>query len=163
MPEQLLTIFKICLLILLYLFFFRVLRAVWTQVQPAGSAALMGDSDTTRAGRRRGRSKRAGQAPAEPPPVPTRLAVLDPPPIAGAEYQLSSGMTMGRHPDSSIVVEDSFLSQRHATFEYSDGTWFVTDLGSTNGTYVNDTRIGPTAPLFLGDLIRVGNVVFEVR
>ena len=73
-PEQLLTLLKICLLILLYLFFFRVLRAVWTQVQPAGSAALMSDSDTTRAGRRRGRSKRAGQTPAEPPPVPTRLA-----------------------------------------------------------------------------------------
>lgn len=162
MPEQLLTIFKICLLILLYLFFFRVLRAVWTQVQPAGPPHLVPETSSGGSSRRRGRAKRT-QNRTEPPPLPSRLTVLDPPAIAGTDYLLSNGLTMGRHPDSSIVVEDSFLSQRHATFEYSDGSWFVTDLGSTNGTYVNDTRIAPMAELFLGDLIRVGNVVFEVR
>lgn len=162
MPDELLTIFKICFLVLLYLFFFRVLRAVWTEV----NTAALGESPP--------KAPRAPKAPkpakghkattSSPSPAsPTRLVALDPANLAGIEYPLTNGLTIGRGGDSDIVLEDSFLSTRHAAFERRDGEWVVADEGSTNGTYVNNVKVVQIARLHLGDRVQVGNVILEVR
>ena len=48
-------------------------------------------------------------------------------------------------------------------FEFRDGHWLVTDLGSTNGTYVNRAKVEQSTRLAIGDQVQVGNVVLEVR
>lgn len=175
MPDELLTIFKICFLVLLYLFFFRVLRAVWTEVTSA--PALQVPVEPELRGRRARKAARmsagalAGGAPAAaapPAPVPaapaepSRLVAREPANLAGIEYALVDDITIGR-AGTDIVLEDSFLSGRHASFSFTNRSWTVNDLGSTNGTFVNNVRIDRPTRLGLGDLVQVGNIVFEVR
>lgn len=166
MPDELLTIFKICFLVLLYLFFFRVLRAVWTEV----NAAPVGTDGPPAKAPKAPKSPKPAKAPRSvappepaPPTVPTSLAAVDPPHLAGIEYPLANGMTIGRGGDSTVVIEDSFLSTHHAAFERRDGEWVVVDEGSTNGTYVNNVKVDRVTRLHLGDRVQVGNVILEVR
>jgi hypothetical protein len=164
-PEQLLTVLKLCLLALLYLFFLRVLRAVWTEVRPprmipAATRAPVGGPPAT-GGRTRGRG-RSGKA-RRRQAVPTRLVVVEPPARAGAEYPLGPELTVGRAPGCSLVFDEQYVSQVHARIFVRDGSVFVEDLGSTNGTWVNGARALGQMPARIGDRIQVGNIVLEVR
>ena len=166
MPDELLTIFKVCFLVLLYLFFFRVLRAVWTEVNaaPAGGAEPVAPAKPPKASRRtRAKESRVHSDEQPAPSWPTVLVAVDPPQMAGIEYPLSEEMTVGRGPDANVVLDDGFLSQRHATFHWRDDEWVVEDLGSTNGTYVNNVKVDRLARLHLGDRVQLGNVILEVR
>lgn len=164
MPDELLTIFKICFLVLLYLFFFRVLRAVWTEVNAAPAGVVPEPVATAKEKAPKSSRRRAKQAAPPPEPMgPSVLVAVDPAHLAGIEYPLADGMTLGRGGDATIVLEDSFLSTRHATFARRDGEWVVEDLGSTNGTYVNNVKVDRLARLHTGDRVQVGNVILEVR
>ena len=131
-PEQLLTVLKICLLVLLYLFFLRVLRAVWAEVRDPIAIPVEPD-----AGRRR------TVATAEPPrQVATKkrkrrslheLVALEPEPLAGTSYLLAAEMTIGRAAGCTIVIEDHFVSSVHSRIFQREETWMIEDLGSTNG------------------------------
>ncbi len=84
---------------------------------------------------------------------------------AGATYPLSEkAAVIGREPGVDIILEDEESSRRHAEISWQVGQFIITDIGSTNGTFVNDTKI--TAPHMLrpDDRIMVGNttLVFEV-
>lgn len=163
MSEQLLTILKLCLLALLYLFFLRVLRAVWSEVTPPKAAPV--DAPT---GRRRGSRQKAPKAKAAKPrrgapAAPTRLVVIEPAHKAGLEYALGPELTVGRAGGCSIVLDEQYVSQVHTRVFIRDGSLFVEDLGSTNGTWVNGSRAMGQMPARLGDRIQVGNVVMEVR
>jgi hypothetical protein len=171
-PDELLTIFKICFLVLLYLFFFRVLRAVWSEVTSAPAAGA--PTEPPRLGRRRrevatvsggalATTAAPGPAPAQAPTGPTRLVALEPPHLAGLEYALVDDLTLGRSPEADVIIDDSFLSQRHASFEFRSGSWIVADLGSTNGTFLNGARLDQPARLASGDRVKLGNLVLEVR
>jgi pSer/pThr/pTyr-binding forkhead associated (FHA) protein len=160
-PEQLLTVLKLCLLALLYLFFLRVLRAVWTEVNPPRATAVdrapvpvaaAAPSTKGRAGR--GRRKQT---------FPTRLVVVEPAGRAGTEYPLGPELTIGRAPGCSMVFDEQYVSQVHARIFVRDGSVFVEDLGSTNGTWVNGARAVGQMPARLGDRVQVGNIVMEVR
>ncbi len=70
---------------------------------------------------------------------------------------------MGRAPGCSLVFDEQFVSQVHSRIFVRDGSVFVEDLGSTNGTWVNGTRAVGQMPARLGDRVQVGNVVMEVR
>lgn len=75
----------------------------------------------------------------------------------------SSQITIGRAPDSTLVVDDDYTSTRHARLYPSEGTWLVEDLGSTNGTWLDRTRItGPTA-VPVGVPIRIGRMTLMIR
>lgn len=172
MPDELLTIFKICFLVLLYLFFFRVLRAVWTEVNAAPAGTTPEPTTAPKAPKPPKPSKASRKAAREPAPepeseseptVPTRLVAVDPPHLVGIEYPLANGMTVGRGPDCTVVLDDNFLSTHHAAFERRDGEWAVADEGSTNGTYVNNVKVDRVARLHLGDRVQLGNVILEVR
>jgi hypothetical protein len=166
-PDELLTIFKVCFLVLLYLFFFRVLRAVWTEVNaaPAGAEPLT-PTKAPKAPKpaKRVKAKKSEPAPAPPPEPegPSRLVAVDPPHLAGIEYALTDGMTVGRGSDATLVLDDNFLSSRHASFHLRDDDWVVEDLGSTNGSYVNNVKVDRISRLHTGDRVQVGNVMFEV-
>ncbi|MGC9220295.1 MAG: FHA domain-containing protein [Solirubrobacteraceae bacterium] len=78
---------------------------------------------------------------------------------AGVAYDLMGGATLGRG-DVEIKLEDPFASSHHARITRQGRTLVIEDLGSTNGTYLNDLLLSGPAPLHDGDQIRVGNSVF---
>lgn len=70
---------------------------------------------------------------------------------------------IGRADDSTLVLDDDFASTRHARLSFTAGDWFVEDLGSTNGTYLDRAKVtGPTR-VPLGVPIRIGKTVIELR
>jgi pSer/pThr/pTyr-binding forkhead associated (FHA) protein len=79
---------------------------------------------------------------------------------AGAAYDLSNGAVLGRGGEADIVLEDSFSSSRHARLTPQGDTVVLEDLGSTNGTYLNDEPLGGPQPLHEGDRIRIGDSEF---
>jgi hypothetical protein len=90
-----------------------------------------------------------------------RLHVLASPagePPAGAVFGLDAVTTIGRDVNNAIVVEDQFASAEHAVLTFRGRTWYVEDLASTNGTYVNGSRIDGLAPVGFGDEIQIGQV-----
>lgn len=163
MSEQLLTVLKLCLLALLYLFFLRVLRAVWTEVNPPRTAAEAVAVSPRKAAKQKAPRAKAPKSRRRAPAVPTRLVLVEPAARAGAEYALGPELTIGRAAGCSIVLDEQYVSQVHARIFIRDGSVFAEDLGSTNGTWVNGSRAVGQMPARLGDRIQVGNVVMEVR
>jgi hypothetical protein len=70
--------------------------------------------------------------------------------------------TIGRSPDNDIPIPDPEISRRHAQIVRQGSGYAIVDLGSTNGTFVNDVRVTELTPLRHGDLIRLGDVI-DVR
>jgi pSer/pThr/pTyr-binding forkhead associated (FHA) protein len=81
---------------------------------------------------------------------------------AGMAFSLDAVTTLGRDVNNTIVVEDAFASAEHAVLTFRGRTWYVEDLGSTNGTYVNGGRIEGVAPVGYGDEVQVGQVRFRL-
>jgi hypothetical protein len=77
----------------------------------------------------------------------------------GVAYDLSAGATLGRG-DVEIRLEDPFASSHHAKITRQGRTLVIEDLGSTNGTYLNDEPLTGPRPLHSGDLIRIGDSEF---
>jgi pSer/pThr/pTyr-binding forkhead associated (FHA) protein len=82
---------------------------------------------------------------------------------AGAAYDLSEGALLGRGDQADIVLEDSFASSRHARLVPHGDVIVLEDLGSTNGTYLNDEQLRGPQPLHPGDRIRIGDSVFTFQ
>jgi pSer/pThr/pTyr-binding forkhead associated (FHA) protein len=146
---------------LIFLFFLRVIRAVWVEMSPATIRK-------TRAQKRD--ERRQVRAAASPPdqPKPSRrrplyLKVVQPEARAGRTYDLDDELTIGRSPGCGVgMPDDIYTSTLHARlFRRNDQLW-VEDLGSTNGTFVNSEQIKKGVRLGKGDLLQIGSTVFEV-
>ena len=79
---------------------------------------------------------------------------------AGAAYDLSDGALLGRGDQADIVLEDSFASSSHARLVPHGDVIVLEDLGSTNGTYLNEEPLRGPQPLHPGDRVRIGDSVF---
>jgi pSer/pThr/pTyr-binding forkhead associated (FHA) protein len=79
---------------------------------------------------------------------------------SGAAYDLSQGALLGRGDQADILLEDSFASTRHARLVPHGDVIVLEDLGSTNGTYLNDEPLRGPQPLHPGDKVRIGDSVF---
>ncbi|NYI05374.1 FHA domain-containing protein FhaB/FipA [Allostreptomyces psammosilenae] len=103
-------------------------------------------------------------APARRRGAPTQLVVTQGS-LAGTTVTLQGQtITLGRARDSTIVVDDDYASSRHARiYPDSDGQWILEDLGSTNGTYLDRTRVTSPVPIPTGASVRIGQTVFELR
>ncbi len=89
-------------------------------------------------------------------PSGSALLVVQRGPGAGQRFLLDSDLvTAGRHPESSIFLDDVTVSRRHAEFRRSGSAFSVSDVGSLNGTYVNRDRIDEL-PLSDGDEVQIG-------
>ena len=144
-------------IVLIFLFFLRVLRAVWVEMSPA----------TIRKSRWERRQEKATVRAASERPRGRRrqlyLKVVEPAEQAGRTYDLDDELTIGRSPGCGVPLgDDIYASTLHARlFRHNDQLW-VEDLGSTNGSYVNAERIAQAVRLGKGDLLQVGSTVFEV-
>ena len=90
------------------------------------------------------------------------LEFIEPAEHAGEVLDVVDSFTIGRAVECDVVVEDVYLSSRHARFSHDDGDFFVEDLDSTNGTYVNQRLISHRTRMEKGDIVQVGGVLFEV-
>ncbi len=159
MSSQLIHFLTDIFLGLLYLFLLRVLRAVWSElrepkVAPAAVLASGGVPAPPVEGARRARSHdgRAG-----------RLRIIDPPEARGQEFDLLDELTVGRAAGCGVSIpDDTFVSQLHARVFRDDGDLWVEDLGSTNGTLLNDKPVSAPVVLRKGDRLKIGKTVLEM-
>jgi hypothetical protein len=125
---------RLLFLALLYLFLARVVRALLVDLRAAAR---------------------------QPGAALGRLVVVESPsgdPEAGRSFDLDAITTLGRDVNNAIVVEDPFASAEHAVLTYRGRSWYVEDLGSTNGTYINGRAVASVAPLGFGDEVGIGQV-----
>jgi pSer/pThr/pTyr-binding forkhead associated (FHA) protein len=90
-----------------------------------------------------------------------RLIVLASPtgePSVGSVFALDAVATIGRDVNNAVVIEDPFASSEHCALTFRGRSWFVEDLASTNGTFLNGSQVAGTAPMSYGDEIQVGEV-----
>ena len=88
---------------------------------------------------------------------PTRPLVIQ---LGDQRHSFSTTFTAGRQ--GSLVVSDEHASSHHALFQLAHGYWFVQDLGSTNGTWLNGRRFRAPQHLKKGDKIKIGRTVMTV-
>ncbi len=95
--------------------------------------------------------------------LPRAVLIIKAGPKTGAGFPLGlQSALMGRRRANDICLEDTNVSRVHASINYLDGSYYLTDLGSTNGTFVNETRISKKK-LASGDLIRMGTTILEFK
>ncbi|MCY0934249.1 FHA domain-containing protein FhaB/FipA [Streptomyces sp. H34-S4] len=166
MSELTLTVMRLGFLAVLWLFVIVAVQVIRSD--------LFGTRVTQRGSRRGGGATGApqqqGRQAAAPPQqrqrrgAPTKLVVSEGT-LTGTTVALAGQtITLGRAHDSTIVLDDDYASSRHARiYPDRDGQWIVEDLGSTNGTYLDRTRLTTPTPIPPGAPIRIGKTVIELR
>lgn len=173
MPSSVLAVLKLAFLALLYLFLARVVRAVWVEIYaerrslseevPTGAAPApptMPRSTPVVAGTRK---ERRTERKADRSSTYRTLRITEPPELRGTSFPVASEMTVGRASGCAVSIDDTFASQLHARIFERDGQLFVEDLGSTNGTFLNRTRVHGPVPFRKNDRLQVGHTVLELQ
>ena len=162
MSELTLTLIKLGFLAVLWLFVLSAVSVIRSDIFGAKAPAKApkqkrpGKASPAKAVAARGRGKRS------PRGAPSKLQVVEGP-NAGQSVPLGDEpILLGRGTDAAIRLDDDYVSTRHARIAASGDQWFVEDLGSTNGTFVNGERI-TTSRLAEGDRITVGRTSLSVR
>jgi hypothetical protein len=159
LPEFVLTVARFGFLILLWIFVFTVVgvirRDLFAGVRSKSIVASpRGVGGAVPAGRP-AKAKRGKAA---------RQLVVTAGQLAGTRITLGEAqITIGRAEDSTLVITDDFASARHARLVPRDGQWYVEDLGSTNGTYLDRGKVSGPTPVPLGVPIRIGRTSLELR
>lgn len=151
MPPFVLTVLKIVLLLLLYFFVWRAVRAVVLDLY--GGRVRERRPRAAEPKPRRGRTKGA----------PSRIVVLDADGGRVSTHRLTGTIQIGRGKQCDIQPDDTYVSQVHARISNRNDSWVVEDLGSTNGTYLNQRKVTAPTGISPGDRIRIGKTVLEVR
>ena len=190
MSELTLTLLRLGLLALLWIFIFSVVGVLRTDIYGTSVSRRTQRKALKRQEKERERASR--QAPAAvgmpvaaegavttPVPdsaparrgrgrkgVPTLLVVTEGP-LAGTSLPLrSGGVLIGRNPECALVLDDDYASGRHCRI-YPDPSgregWLVEDLGSTNGTFIGRDRLTGARPVEIGTTLRIGKTVLELR
>jgi hypothetical protein len=166
MSELTLTVIRLGLLALLWIFVFSVV------------GVLRGDLYGTRVlthKKPKAQSRPAREPVDEAPPparkptrasgrrVPRTLTVTEGS-LTGTTVSLKeTGVLLGRNPECTLVLDDDFASGRHARIFLRDAGWFVEDLGSTNGTFLGTSKLTQPMPVQVGSTLRIGKTLFELR
>lgn len=143
--DAFLLILRILLVVLLYLFLMQVVIAITRDLKKAAVA------DNGLSGKL--------------PPTLGHLVVVDSGPsniAPGTRFDLSPQTNIGRGPTNVIQIPDSFVSAEHTRMWVRNGTWYVQDAGSVNGTFVNNQPARDATPAKPGDIIRVGYIQFKL-
>jgi len=130
---------QVLVMVVAILFFARVLRVATVESRPVE-------------GTKRERRRRANLA----------LEFIEPVEWANERVAVEPAFVIGRSAECDLAIADTYLSSRHARFANDDGDLTVEDLGSTNGTYVNQAIVHGRVHLEKGDIVQVGGVLFEV-
>ncbi len=149
MPELVLQLTRAGFLALLWLFVMVALRVVRSDLYAVSGLRALGS------GRRPGRSGRDRTA---------RQLIVTQGALAGTRVTLDARpILIGRADDSTLVLDDDYASTRHARISLQGEQWYVEDLGSTNGTYLDRSKVAAPTRVPLGVPIRIGKTVIELR
>jgi pSer/pThr/pTyr-binding forkhead associated (FHA) protein len=157
MPLFVLTVLKVVFVALLYFFVYRAIRSVVVDLRgPAEQPPRKGDQRPTTA---RGRQAAGKHKP------PRSIVVMDDRGQKVDTVRLDGGAAwqIGRAEACQIQLSDTYVSSFHARIFDRDGQWFVEDLGSTNGTYLNQRRLTAPSELRAGDKVKLGKTTLELR
>lgn len=162
MSELALTIVRLAFLGLLWAFVLGTVLVLRRDIRQPADSAMEASTSRTKA-------KRAPKAP-KPPRVArkqkvrgTKLVVIEGPLVGTIVPLEGQQVTIGRAPDSTIVIDDDYASSRHARVYESEGSWVVEDLGSTNGTWIDRVRITTPTVLPVGAPLRIGRSTMQIQ
>ena len=157
MPALILQLTRIGFLILLCLFVLAAMRVVRSDLRYAADPRADGGA------RGRGGSGQDQQhAPAGR--LHPSILVVTAGSLSGTRLRLGPGpILIGRAEDSTLVLDDDYASTRHARLTQQGQEYFLEDLGSTNGTYLDRARVTTPTPVPIGVPIRIGRTVIELR
>ncbi len=177
-----LTLIKIAFLAVLWLFVIAavgVIRADLFGSRAAQRAAERPPRQPRQTAQERARQQQqrqpAAQAPqpSQPHPLPQQQSPSSEPsvlvvvegPLVGTQIDLATAgtITIGRAPDSTLVVSDDYASSRHARIFRQEPGWILEDLNSTNGTYLGRSKVTRPVQLPVGVPVRIGKTVIELR
>lgn len=157
MPALILQLTRVGLLILLCLFVWAAIRVIRADLRAAGRPVTVGADDRPARG-----GARAASAPSAP--LPPTMLVVTAGALAGTRLRLGDGpILIGRADDSTLVLDDDYVSSRHARLVKEANGYYLEDLGSTNGTYLDRARITAPVAVPVGTPIRIGRTVIELR
>ena len=151
MSPFVLSVLKYSLLALLYFFIYRAVSSVGADV-----AGRSPSRPATPRATKPARSVRSGKA-------PSSVVVHAPDGRKVGTFRLTEPLEIGRSESCRVRIDDTYVSQVHAKLYGKNGAWYVEDLGSTNGTYLNDQRVASPAEVHAGDVVRVGKTLLELR
>ena len=156
MSDAELTFLKFCLLAVLYLFLARVVWVVVRELRgtPAPAPFVAEPAPVVAPAKTKGKAKVRKQ---------WRLVLVEPPSEAGTAYAIEDEATLGRGGGCTVPLGfDTFVSQVHARAFDRDGTLWIEDLGSRNGTFVNGEQVHQPTKVAKGARVQVGETVLEV-
>jgi pSer/pThr/pTyr-binding forkhead associated (FHA) protein len=159
MSELTLTLIKLGFLALLWMFVLAVLSVIRSdlfgaKVDSRAPAPVMAQGGRTPKPLKPNNKKKKGQ--------PGSVTIADGP-QAGVGATLSAEpVVIGRGSDCQIRLDDDYSSTRHARLFQSEGEWWVEDLGSTNGTYLDGQRVTRPVPAEIGGSIRIGRTTLNI-
>ncbi|MGC4886027.1 MULTISPECIES: FHA domain-containing protein FhaB/FipA [unclassified Micromonospora] len=163
MPELVITVARFGFLILLWIFVFTVVGVIRRDLFAGARSSRL-----VAAPRGVGASTNQPAPPGKPAKAKRGRAahqmVVTAGQLAGTRITLGEAqITIGRAEDSTLVITDDYASARHARLVPRDGQWYVEDLGSTNGTYLDRAKVTGPTPVPLGVPIRIGRTSLELR
>jgi pSer/pThr/pTyr-binding forkhead associated (FHA) protein len=162
MQELTLMLIRFAYLAILWIFVFGAISVIRSDMFGARL-----DTPPTPSGReRRAQDKAASKQSKQPKRgrgQPRRAVVTDGS-NAGMTASLEEApLLIGRGSDAAIRLDDDYVSTRHARIGRSGDTWYVEDLGSTNGTYIGSQRLTQATAISLGTRVRVGKTTIELK
>jgi pSer/pThr/pTyr-binding forkhead associated (FHA) protein len=160
MQELTLMLIRFAYLAILWIFVFGAISVIRSDMF---GARLDTPRSPSRRERRTQQKAAAKRTPRRGRGEPRKAVVVD-----GSNSGLTASLDdlpvlIGRGTDAAIRLDDDYVSTRHARIGRSGDTWYVEDLGSTNGTYIGSQRLTQATAISLGTRIRVGKTTIELK
>ncbi len=130
-------LFKYIFIIIIYMFIFSIIRLIYLDIKGMGSIAMEDDTYLKLINRKDS--------------LPYKIEEY---------YSIEENLTLGRRGDNDIVIKDPFISKYHFQIAEDEKEYYLEDLNSANGTYLNGEKIQDVVKLINGDMIKVGNIEF---
>ena len=148
---------RFAFLALLWLFVYATVRVIRSELRVSGGPRVA-------VGAKPGRARRAPTTETRAPRGGLSQLIVIEGSLVGTRIALSSKpILIGRANDSTLVLDDDYASTRHARISETNGVWYLEDLGSTNGTYVGQSKVENPIVIESGVPIRIGRTVLELR
>ena len=170
MQELTLVLIRFAYLAILWIFVLGAISVIRSdmfgaRVETAASSGSRRERRTAQQAQKQAQ-KQAAKARRPARGTPSQVVVRDGP-NAGQRVPLDTAvdgtpLLIGRGPDAAIRLDDDYVSTRHARIGVSGDTWYVEDLGSTNGTYIGNQRLTQATAIQLGTQVRVGKTTLEL-
>lgn len=148
---------RFAFLAVLWLFIYGMVRVIRTELRTSG-APRVGVSQRPK------KAKRGASTDPRPQRGQLSQLIVTEGALAGTRVALTGKpILIGRANDSTLVLTDDYASTRHARISETNGVWYLEDLGSTNGTYIGQTKVNGPVPLEAGAVVRIGKTALELR